>query len=237
MTTWIIKGTTEDTQSSTFMPLICSVIDGFHVTFPDGYKAIFNSLCGPRLPFSNFKGFQSFLRRSVQEQIGGTSVTDFNNAKDHHPYHFPADLQERILGGGTPHALDYFYGMFIIQLKRQLPGQQCVLVETHRGHHTGKAPRGHHTGEAHRGAEKKWYFINDRGEDQPYSDDDNRKIMIGESIEERYRYNPVISTGHIIDLTRKVQINKHSKTERPIVFKGGKTKKRRKTRYAIRNRH
>uniref|UniRef100_A0A6C0HZI4 WWE domain-containing protein n=1 Tax=viral metagenome TaxID=1070528 RepID=A0A6C0HZI4_9ZZZZ len=237
MTTWIIKSAPDDTQSPTFMPLICSVIDGFHVTFPDGYEEIFNSTLFGSEPFRNFKEFQVFLKDSVQRQIGGTSLDHFKRARDGE-YHFPADLQERILGGGKPHAFDNFYVFFIIKLKQRLARQQCSLVETHghRGHHTGEAHRehrGHHTGEAHRAEERPsvWYVRGDDGTLIPFDEETNTQINLCVDFKQKDVLKKIGKFNYLIDPTAKTQLNLQTGTIRDIVEKKLETRPVKKWHY------
>ena len=216
MTSWPILDVTEETQSNTYMPLICSVIDGFEVVFPPRYEELFDASIRKykqfgfdKLEFENFHGFKVFLQGRVQKKIGGLTRAKFDVACDA-PFHMYPHIQSSIIKGVT---LEAFFGIFIHELITKMGGRglRCTL----RVH-------AHSDAAAHRG--ERWYFINEAGEDQAYLPDDNRKIMNGQ----KYGFNPIISTGHIIDLNEGVQINPHSKKRRPIVFKGGKTKRRMK---------
>jgi len=235
MAEWTITPENENSQSSTFMPLICSVIDGFHVTFPDGYERIFDSLCVHGVPFRNFKHFQEVLKESVRKTIGDTTSTRFKRLQDH-PYHLQPSLQESILGDGTPHKYDGFYTFFIIQLKKNLSGKKCVVVDTGHAHEASRAEteshRVHerkphrvvaHTTRAdrrpHRVINMKWYAMDEYGGQEDYSDEVNRQIneQIGSD-------NPPFMTTingdtYLIDPNGKIEENVSTKQQRVILKK------------------
>jgi hypothetical protein len=79
-------------------------------------------------------------------------------------------------------------------------------------------------GEAAHRESPRWYFKNDAGEDIPYSDEDNSKIMSGYEND----YNPDLGK-YKIDVRQGFQINTQTGFIRPIVLKGGKTKTKTKT--------
>jgi len=222
---WPILSHKERTQSNTYMPIICSVIAGFEVVFPPGYEEIFNEAIGKyngsfamdlygKLEFSNFKTFQTFLKHRVNSTIGGLTREHFFAACDRRElYHMFPDAQTTIIGDEK---IESFFGIFIDELKKNLGSKHltCRLDPTgaHKGHHT---------------REKRWYFINDYGEDIPYSDDDNRKIKNGE----KHSSNPVVLGPYVVHINEGFQINTHTGKVRPIVFKGGKTKKTKRSRH------
>jgi len=246
---WPILPTGERTQSNTYMPLICSVIDGFEVVFPEDYEGLFNRSIGKykslgfasafgKLKFKDFKTFRTFLQERVKAEIGSLSREDFFSACDSRKhYHIVPSRQTAIIGGDQ---LESFFGIFINDLMTNLGsmGLTCTLDPTGRAHRgeadRGEADRGEaHRGEAHRGeadrgeahrGEPRWYFINDAGEDQPYSDDDNRKIKNGQ----KYGFNPVVLGPYTIDLNEGFQINTKTRKMRPIVLKGGRKKRTRR---------
>jgi hypothetical protein len=193
------------------MPLIYSVIDGFHVTFPHGYEELFNASLTGREPFRNFKEFQAFLRRSIEKRIGKSNLKHFNIFQDK-AYHLRPSLQESILGDGTPHQYDEFYGRFIVQLKRQLAGQKCVLVErtAHSGpSHSAHSPPSH---SAHSDHSSKWYFTEEDGSLSPFDERTNELIRLSLEYDQ-----PVFTHEYMIDPRAKTQLNIETGTTRPIV--------------------
>jgi len=223
---WTITRNNEDTQSSTFMPLICSVIDGFQVTFPHGYEEIFNaSLTGQ--PFRNFKEFQVFLRKSIEKRIGKSTSEHFKLFQDH-KYHLRPTLQESILGDGTPHKYDDFYGLFIIQLKRQLAGQKCILVDIgHQAAHgehlashraAARAEIEAHRREAHR-AERPivWHFRDDAGNLIPFDEETNTEINLCLEFDQPPIFKKIDKHEYLIDPRAKTLLNMKTGTTRPIV--------------------
>lgn len=220
---WPILPTEERTQSNTYMPLICSVIDGFEVTFPPGYEELFNgaietykdfgfdSALG-KLEFEDFHSFQDFLRKRVEAEIGSLSREDFFSACDsREDYHVVPRRQTAIISGKR---LDAFFGIFINDLMTNLGDKRlsCTLMPRDREAHAAH-------GEAAHRESPRWYFKNDAGEDIPYSDEDNSKIMSGYEND----YNPVLG-NYTIDVRQGFQIDTQTGFERPIVLKGGKTK-------------
>jgi hypothetical protein len=226
---WPIKSDTEYSQSSTFMPLICSVIDGFHVTFPDGYERIFDSLCVDGSPFRNFKHFQGVLKESVKKTIGNTSSKRFNDLKDG-PYHLQASLQEAMIGIAKP-PITAFFVSFIGQLKSKLAGKTCVLVEHQAAHEAASADiEAHerdrnphrvlaHTTQAdrrpHRPVNSKWYAMDDYGGIEDYSDAVNSQINSNKG-------NPTFMTkihgdSYLIDTNAMMEENLSTKQQRVIL--------------------
>lgn len=131
---WIILPEEEETQSSTYMPLICSVIDTFTVHFPDGYEDFFNRTThefeteqgpaiGVELPFHDFASFQAILRRNIGRILGDTSPDTFFDHCDE-DYHLDPDLQTEIID-----ELDIFMNVFIPRLKENFAGQEYTLVQ------------------------------------------------------------------------------------------------------------
>lgn len=135
---WEITEEEEETQSSTYMPLICSVIDTFTVHFPEGYEDFFNRTThefeteqgpaiGIELPFHDFASFQAILRRNVGRILGDTSPDTFFDHCDHEKgedYHLDPDLQTEIID-----ELDIFMNVFIPRLKENFAGQDYTLVQ------------------------------------------------------------------------------------------------------------
>jgi hypothetical protein len=214
---WPILPTEERTQSNTYMPLICSVIDGFEVTFPPGYEELFNgsiekykdfgfdSAFG-NLEFKDFHSFQEFLRQRVKAEIGSLSREDFFSACDSREhYHVVPSRQTAIISGSR---LEAFFGIFINDLMTNLGDKRlsCTLIPAREAR------------AAHRESPR-WYFKNDAGEDIPYSDEDNSKIMSGYEND----YNPDLGK-YTIDVRQGFQINTQTGFKIPIVLKGGKTK-------------
>jgi hypothetical protein len=226
---WPILPTEERTQSNTYMPLICSVIDGFEVTFPPGYEELFNgaikkykdfgfgSAVG-KLEFKDFHSFQEFLRKRVNTEIGSLSREDFFSACDNREsYHVVPRRQTAIISGAR---LEAFFGIFINDLMTNLGDKSlsCTLIPA------SEARAAAHGEAALRESPPRWYFKNDAGEDTPYSDEDNSKIMSGYEND----YNPDLGK-YKIDVGQGFQINKQTGFIRPIVLKGGKTKKSKKS--------
>jgi hypothetical protein len=116
---WPILNHTEETQSNTYIPLICSVIKGFNMDFPKGYEFEFYAAVqeynhtpgiGPPLPFTNLKTFQDFLKNRVSRVIHGLSIVHFHKACDD-SFHVRPDIQDEIM-----HGLDGFFNIFIDKL-------------------------------------------------------------------------------------------------------------------------
>jgi serine/threonine protein kinase len=131
---WTILEEEEDTQSNTYMPLICSVIDTFTVEFPEGYEDFFNSTTnefetelgpaiGIEIPFHDFASFQAILRRNVGRVLGDTSPDTFFDHCDEE-YHLDADLQTEIID-----EMDIFMNLFIPRLKERFAREKCTLVQ------------------------------------------------------------------------------------------------------------
>lgn len=131
---WIILPEEEDTQSSTYMPLICSVIDTFVIHFPEGYEDFFNRITsefetdqgpaiGVELPFHDFASFQAILRRNVGRILGDTSPDTFFDHCDE-DYHLDADLQTEIID-----EVDIFMNVFIPRVKENFAGEEYTLVQ------------------------------------------------------------------------------------------------------------
>lgn len=121
LTKWPILGYLEGTQSNTYMPLICSVIDGYKVNFPIGYQFEFFAaiqeynrqapyIGEAPLKFTNLKTFQTFLKPRVERVIHGLSIGHFDEACDHR-YHVRSRIQDQIM-----HGLDGFFNIFIPKL-------------------------------------------------------------------------------------------------------------------------
>jgi len=225
---WPILPTEERTQSNTYMPLICSVIDGFEVTFPPGYEELFNGVIEKykdfgfgtafgKLEFKDFHSFQEFLRKRVKAEIGSLSREDFFSACDSREhYHVVPSRQTAIISGAR---LEAFFRIFINDLMTNLGDKRlsCTLIPA-------REARAAHGEAAHRESPPRWYFKNDAGEDIPYSDEDNSKIMSGYEQD----YNPDLGK-YKIDVRQGFQINTQTGFKRPIVLKGGKTKKSKKS--------
>lgn len=246
MAEWPIISDTEYSQSSTFMPWICSVIDGFHVTFPDGYEDLFNAtLSGHRVPFTTFKEFQGFLKESVKKTIGNTSSKRFISIKDG-DYHLPASLQEAILHLNDPNFVTFFT-IFIGKLKKQFAGQKCVLVE-HQAER-GEAERlaayrasARADIEAHREAARReaaradiearreaahsaetsgvWHFTDVNGDLKPFDEETNEQINLCLEFDQPPIFKTIGNSDYLIDPRAKTQVNLTTKTSpRPIVKK------------------
>jgi len=131
---WPILHEEEETQSNTYMPFICSVIDTFTVHFPEGYEDFFNRITnefetdqgpaiGVELPFHDFVSFQAIIRRNVGRILGDTSPDTFFDHCDEE-YHLDADLQTEIID-----ELDIFMNVFIPRVKETFAGQEYTLVQ------------------------------------------------------------------------------------------------------------
>ena len=156
MAIWRISASEEDTQSNTYMPLICSVIDEFEVEFPEGYETLFNRTIKTYndrfrsigdLDFRDFEGFKRFLKGRVQRQIGNSSKKKFDVFCDSEYHMFP-HLQTKIMEG---HVLEAFFGLFMRELRSKLSGRVCTL----RLRHVAHRPAAHdsaHSASAHRPA-------------------------------------------------------------------------------------
>jgi hypothetical protein len=111
---WPILDRKEHTQSNTYMPLICSVMDGFEVDFPPEYPALFSKVAREynieTLPFKNFAKFQDYLKAHVKK-MGLDRSTFFDMCDDKDNYHIEAGIQEVIMKD-----LDGFFGLFISKL-------------------------------------------------------------------------------------------------------------------------
>ena len=224
---WPILPNEERTQSNTYMPLICSVVDGFEVTFPPGYEELFNGVIEKykdfgfgsafgKLEFKDFHSFQEFLRKRVKAEIGSLSREDFFSACDSREhYHVVPSRQTAIISGSR---LEAFFGIFINDLMTNLGDKRlsCTMIPA-------RETRAAHDEAAYRESPR-WYFKNDAGEDIPYSDEDNSKIMSGYQND----YNPDLGK-YTIDVGQGFQINTQTGIKRHIVLKGGKTKKTKKT--------
>lgn len=139
MATWRISASEEDTQSNTYMPLICSVIDEFEVEFPSGYETLFNRTIKTYndrfrsigdLDFRDFDEFKRFLKGRVQRQIGNSSKKKFDVFCDSEYHMFP-HLQTKIMEG---HVLEAFFGLFMRELRKELSGRACTLRLRHAAH-------------------------------------------------------------------------------------------------------
>jgi hypothetical protein len=201
---WPILDQKESTQSNTFMPWICSVIDEYKVTFPDGYKELFDStlseykrITGDRLPFDNFGQFQHFLKKSVTTQIGEPTSRNFKVLQDG-PYHLRGTLQEKIVGG-TPHAFDGFFGMFIDNLKKRFTGQTCV-VETHRAEERPSV----------------WHYTDNAGKLIPFDEETNTEINLCVERDLPPIFKKIGKFEYLIDPRAKTQLNFQTRTERAI---------------------
>jgi hypothetical protein len=131
---WRIVPQFEKTQSSNYMPLICSVIDTFRVEFPPGYEDLFNDsvrdykrermdlVTTYKLPFDDFRSFQAMLRGRVNTILGGTTTDQFQ-AKCDSPYHIVPAVQTAIIGDAQN-----FLQLFISRLKERMSGKQSRLI-------------------------------------------------------------------------------------------------------------
>ena len=223
---WTITPEEEETQSATYMPLICSVIDGFTVTFPSSYENIFNSTVEAynydraedygKLPFKNFKEFQAILKRNTRRIIGGSTPDHFRDATDK-PYHIIPDVQTEIID-----ELDIFLRFFISNLKEFIPGERCTLTLEVRA-----------DGRAEERVER-WYWIDDDGSHVPYSDEINEQLNLGEEFAQPIQAT-IRSTEYMIHPVERVQLNIATNKTRRIVKRGGKIKRiRTKSRRTIR---
>jgi len=231
---WPILDHREGTQSNTYIPLICSVIEGFKMDFPTGYEGEFFAavheynrqapfIGEPPLTFTNLKTFQTFLKTRVERVIGGLSIGHFFEACDHDSYHIKSHIQERIM-----HGLDGFFNIFIpklIAFGRIHRGVTCDLSfsdapaqrerKPHRVvAHTTRADR-----TPHRVVNSKWYAMDKYGRQEDYSDEVNRQIN-----EQIGRDDPPFMTTihgdtYLIDPNGKIEENVSTKQQRVILKK------------------
>jgi hypothetical protein len=198
---WPILPMEETTQSNTYLPLICSVIDGFNVDFPNGYVDVFIKAIkrykkiGP-LPFDNFAEFQEYLKMRL-EYVGLSRKTFFKNCDDPDNYHVLSYVQEEIMED-----LDGFFNLFIPMLiqfskeKHELFKSHadsiltCSLKDTsHPNYAQGEAARfaAADAADAPRKAAHakrldartrldEWYALDEYGRKEDYSDEVNRQI-------------------------------------------------------------
>jgi hypothetical protein len=148
---WPILNRPERTQSNTYMPLICSVMDGFEVDFPPEYPVLFSKVAREynieQLKFKDFAKFQAYLKAHVNE-MGLDRSTFFDMCDDTNNYHIEAGIQEVIMKD-----LDGFFGKFIPTLiqfasekhatfKKADTMLTCRLKDTqHKDYKLGEASR------------------------------------------------------------------------------------------------
>jgi hypothetical protein len=252
---WRIVPQFEKTQSSNYMPLICSVIDTFRVEFPPGYEDLFNDsvrdykrermdlVTTYKLPFDDFRSFQAMLRGRVNTILGGTTTDQFQ-AKCDSPYHIVPAVQTAIIGDAQN-----FLQLFISRLKERMSGKQSRLIvgaatgaADGRGAFgkgafgavaLGKGAFGKGTGAATgadgrgTGVDKRWYVYGEGGVKIPYPSDISALIDTARQFDQPAEVN-LNGQNYFIDPKNMVQRNKNTNVSRRIVNEGGK-RKRRKT--------
>jgi hypothetical protein len=151
---WPVLPYEEGTQSNTYLPLICSVIDGFNVDFPYGYVDVFlkatqtYNKTGLPILFHNFEEFQEYLKRRLRV-VPLNRHNFFKNCDDPDNYHVLSYVQEEIMED-----LDGFFNLFIPMLMQFARDKHtlfkskadslltCILKDTHhKDYASGEAAR------------------------------------------------------------------------------------------------
>ena len=237
---WRIVPQFEKTQSSNYMPLICSVIDTFRVEFPPGYEDLFNDsvrdykrermdlVTTYKLPFDDFRSFQAMLRGRVNTILGGTTTDQFQ-AKCDSPYHIVPAVQTAIIGDAQN-----FLQLFISRLKERMSGKQSrLIVGAATGAADGRGAFGKGTGAATgadgrgTGVDKRWYVYGEGGVKIPYPSDISALIDTARQFDQPAEVN-LNGQNYFIDPKNMVQRNKNTNVSRRIVNEGGKRKRRTK---------